>query len=463
MKFMDDKVFLTNDTAVELYNACKSDPIYDYHCHLSPEEIYNDKVFNDLTELWLMGDHYKWRVMRAYGIDEDFVTGKADNKSKFFAFCKSLPSFIGNPVYHWAHMELKKYFGITLPICEKNAEFIWNETKQMMSDGKYSAQKLIRQSGVDTLVTTDNPCDDLRYHKLIKESNLGFNVLPCFRPDKAVNIENDIFVSYVNSLALAAGKEINSLSDLIDVLKVRLDYFTDNGCLSSDISFTDFPIAEYDEYKANEVFVKVMRGEQLTIEEVATYKFCILVKLGELLKNKNCVLLLHTGVIRNCNTKLFRKVGVDAGGDSVADPISIIGARNLLDKIELTCGLPKTVIYTLNPTAYYPLSTLIADFQSGTKGKLQLGAAWWLADHRDGIIEQLRHVAFTGGLGLFIGMLTDSRSFTSYARHDYFRRILCSVIGEYVEGGEYGADEEELARLIHDISFNNAKNYFENK
>lgn len=455
-KFFGEKVFLENKVAIKLYDYAKELPIFDYHCHLSPKDIFEDKVFYNLSQLWLEGDHYKWRVMRAYGCDEELITGNASPKDKFFAFAKALPSFIGNPVYHWAHLELCKYFGISLPICSKNAEEIWNTTEKMMVSGDFSAKKLIEKSKVLGVVTTDDPIDDLSFHHRLSKENNPFKVFPCFRADRLLNAEKEEFLSYIQTLGKVAGVEIQSYAQLKEAVKLRLDYFQKAGATAMDVSFADFP----KEGEEIDWIAKVIRGEKLSQKEIEGYKFSLLTFLGTELQKRNMVMQLHVGVIRNDNGKLFSKLGADCGGDSVANPVDIGGAVCLLDKINTETNLPKTIIYTLNPTAYYPLSTLLGAFQGGERGKLQLGAAWWFADHREGIKEQMRHLASQGGLGLFNGMLTDSRSFTSYARHDYFRKILCSLIGEWVENGEYPEDEETLEKLIKDICFDNAVNYF---
>ena len=458
--FFDDKVFLENDKAVELYEYAKSLPIFDYHCHLSPAEILEDKVFHNLTELWLNGDHYKWRVMRAYGVDERYVTGEGDDKEKFLHFAEALPHFVGNPVYHWAHLELKKYFGLTLPICPKNAKEIWESTLSQMADGSFSAKKLIVRSGVECVVTTDDPTDDLGFHEALKEEGNSFKVLPCFRADRLLNIEKPDYVQYVEKLGEEAGVEINNFDDLLLAVERRLDYFVSKGANSVDVGFENFPMGKGTINGADQILQNRFQDRPLRQDELGEYKFTLLAKVAGMLRNRDMVMQLHVGVIRNNNTLLFEKCGVDCGGDSVANVLDVNLARNLFDFIEKGGGLPKTVVYSLNPTAYYPLSTLLGDFQGGQKGKLQLGAAWWFADHRDGIKEQMRLLASTGGLGLFNGMLTDSRSFTSYARHDYFRRIFCSLLGQWVESGEYPDDEETLKTLVKNVCIDNAKKYF---
>lgn len=458
--FMSEEYLLTNETAKKVYEKIKDMPIFDYHCHLSPEEILEDKKFFDLTELWLLGDHYKWRVMRNYGVEENLVTGDAAAYDKFFAFASALPSFIGNPVYHWAHLELKKYFGITTPLSAKTAPEIWDKTKKIMADGSFSARRLIAISSVDTVGTTDDPISPLKAHEEIKKLGLPFSVVPSFRPDNAINIEKPVFVGYIGKLAEASEIEIGSFEDLVAALDKRLSYFVDHGCLATDCSFTDFPKGTGDEKKADAVLKKALSGKECSKEEQDEFKFCILKRLAGLFTKYNLVMQVHTGVLRNQNSARFAAIGADCGIDSVGNALDIEAGGKLFDEIEKAYGLPKTIVYTLNPNSYYPLATMIGDFAGQTAGKMQLGAAWWFMDHRDGIREQLKVFADTAGLGLFNGMLTDSRSFVSYARHDYFRRIFCSVIGEWVEAGEYPDDLEDLVTLGKNVAFNNAKKFF---
>ena len=458
--FMSDDYLLTNDTAKKVYNKIKDLPIFDYHCHLSPEEILEDKTFYNLTELWLLGDHYKWRVMRNFGVEERLVTGDAPAYDKFFAFASALPSFIGNPVYHWAHLELKKYFGITTPLSAKTAKEIWDKTEKMMANGSFSARKLIAGSNVDTVGTTDDPTSPLKAHEAIAKAGLTFSVIPSYRPDNAINIEKPVFAEYLGKLEQASGIKTSSFDGLVAALENRLDYFVAHGCVATDVSFTDFPKGSGDEKKADKALKDVLAGKKITKEEEDEFKYCILKKLGIMFAQKKLVMQVHTGVLRNQNTTRFKAIGADCGIDSVGNALDIEAGGKLFDDIEKSYGLPKTIVYTLNPNSYYPLATMIGDFAGQIGGKLQLGAAWWFMDHRDGIREQLKIFADTAGLGLFNGMLTDSRSFVSYARHDYFRRIFCSVIGEWAEAGEYPDDMEGLVTLAGNVAFYNAKKFF---
>jgi glucuronate isomerase len=460
--FMSDSYLLKGKSSHKLYSFVKDLPIFDYHCHLSPSEIFQDRKFYNLTELWLEADHYKWRLMRNFGIDESLITGDSAPYDKFYAFCTAIPAFIGNPVYHWAHLELKIYFDLTIPICQDNAKLIWDTALQKMSDGSFSARQLIKISNVDTVITTDDPIDDLNFHKLLKKENLPYNVLPCFRPDKVINIEKYEFSLYIKNLANKAEINITSIDDLEKAIENRIIYFANAGATAADLSFTDFPY-EVNREKAEKAFLKKLNKENITLDEENAYKFEIIYILAKLFSKHNFVMQIHTGVVRNQNTARYNLLGQDCGIDSVANAPDIINAGRLFDKIELNGGLPKTIIYTLNPTAYYPIATMLGDFAGGVKGKMQLGAAWWFADHRDGIKEQLKVFASIGGLGLFNGMLTDSRSFVSYARHDYFRRILCSIIGKWVDDGEYPDDDKQLKELLTNICYNNSKTFFSSR
>ncbi|MDY5440373.1 MAG: glucuronate isomerase [Eubacteriales bacterium] len=453
-----ENVYLENETAKKLYEIAKDLPIFDYHCHLSPKEIYYDKDFDNITKLWLHGDHYKWRVMRAYGIEERYVTGDATDKEKFFAFCRCMPSFIGNPVYQWASLELKTYFDIDLPLNEENAEEIWEKTLQKMSGGEFSARKLLERSKVETVITTDDPVDDLEYHDKLKD--FGVKVLPSLRIDKVLQINDGGYASYVKKLEEVSGVNIKNLDNLLTALTIRLDYFVSKGAVAVDMSFNDFPINYFGKEGAIMAFDNAVLGNTLSKEDIESYQFYLITTLAKELNKRGVVMQMHSGVIRNLNERLYSWLGADVGCDASGDTVSVVGLYKLLSEVAKTDELPKTIVYTLNQNASYAIATVLGAFNGKTRGRVQLGAAWWFADNYYGIKEQLKVIATQGGLGLFNGMLTDSRSFTSYARHDYFRRILCSQIGEFVERGEYPSDERELNKLICNICYENAKNYF---
>lgn len=451
-KFMSSNFLLKNSVAKDLYDSVKDLPIYDYHCHLSEKEIYEDRRFDNIGELWLEGDHYKWRVMRNAGVDERFITGDATFKEKFIEFAKVIPDFAGNPVYHWCHLELSKYFDIDEALNGDNAERIYEECTRKMQDGSFSARNLIVKSRVDTLVTTDSPLSTLSYHKKLREEEKRFRVLPCFRPDAFLTIDGDFFDN-IDALSKMSGIDIVDIDSLLDALEIRLLYFIENECVISDIAFENFPKCTLSKAKANKVFKGKMSKELLE-----NYRYYVIKGLIDMFNRHDVILQLHIGVIRNQNTVLFKKAGKDVGNDSVANVIDINLASRLFDECNLDGGLPRMIVYTLNPNAYMPLATLLGDFAGKSRGAMQLGAAWWFMDHKDGINEQLRVLSSTGGIGLFNGMLTDSRSFTSYARHDYFRRILCSLIGEWIESGEYPLEDGK--KLVANVSYYNSKNYF---
>ena len=456
----NDNFMLKTDAARELYAKVKDLPIFDYHCHLSPKEIYEDRVFNNITELWLEADHYKWRIMRIAGIDEEYITGNKSDYEKFYAFCKVFPNFIGNPVYHWAHMELKKYFNIDLTICEEHAKEIWDITSKALSTGKITARKLIEESNVDTVITTDDPIDNLEYHKKLRDEKIPFKVFPCFRADGIININIDEFVGYITKLEQAVGFCVEDIDNLITAINARMNYFVHNGCVAVDCSIRDFPkFINPSKLNANIAFQKKLEGYTLTEDDKNNYKFFILKEIARMCHKKDLVMQIHAGVIRNQNAKRYRSIGADSGGDCVGNPVDTDSLGRLLDRIEHKGHIPKMIVYTLNHNDYNRVATMLGCFAYGTPGRLQLGAAWWFNDHREGIVEQVKVTANTLGLGYFNGMLTDSRSFLSFPRHDYFRRILCSIIGDFVTMGEYKLDDN-LIKIMQNICYYNAKNNF---
>jgi glucuronate isomerase len=461
--FFDDEFLLNNKTAILLYNQYAKDmPIFDYHCHLSPQEIAENKTFYDIGELMLKCDHYKWRIMRLCGIDEELITGKANFKDKFIAFAKVLSFAIGNPIYHWTHMELKEYFGINEPLNEESAERIYEQANKLMVDGSFSARDLIEKSNVYFIGTTDDPADDLLYHKKIKEiKDFKTKIVPTFRPDLACNIAKDGFFDYIKKLGNSENKQIKTFEDLLEVLQKRLDLFEGMGCRIADHGIENIPNVEGSFADAKEIFEKKLDSQTVSSVEAEQYLFYMLTFFAGEYEKRNFAMQIHLSVIRNQNTALFNKLGADCGIDSVGDVVSAKSLGKLFDTVERESGLPKIILYTLNPSSYYVLSTMLGNFAGKMKGKMQLGSAWWFCDHRDGITEQLKILANTGALGQFIGMLTDSRSFVSYTRHHYFRRILCSLLGEWAENGEIPSDEAFLEKTVKAICFNNAQKYFE--
>ncbi len=460
MNFLDDNLLLESDLAVSLYNDYAKDmPIIDYHSHLSPQEIADDKKFYNLSELWLKGDHYKWRLMRNCGVDEKYITGDAADKEKFIKFAEILPLCIGNPIYIWCHLELKKYFNISGEINEETASDIFDKTAAMMKDGSYSAQKLIKGSNVSLLCTTDDPLDDLKWHKQIASSGFPVKVSPTFRPDKAINIDKAGFADYVKNLT---GKKKPALDNILSALSAKLDYFQNAGCFISDHALDNYTFMDCCRFEAEEIVENAINGEYLSKEEVEQYKTFILLFLAKEYSRRNMAMQLHFCCQRNNNTPMFERLGPDTGFDSInssRDPHKLVAFLNMLES-ENT--LPKTIIYSLDPGDDKLINTIINCYQgSGIKGKIQHGSAWWFNDTKFGMKSHLKSLSEYSVLGNFIGMLTDSRSFTSYVRHDYFRRILCNHIAECVNCGEYPENIPALKKLTQDVCYNNVKKYFE--
>ncbi len=458
--FMDKDFLLDTECAEKLYfDFAKDMPICDYHCHLSPREIYENKKPENISELWLSGDHYKWRAMRSAGIKEKYCTGDADPKKKFIKFAKALQYCIGNPLYHWAHLELQRYFGIKTPLNEKTAEKIYERANRVIDKEDFRPQTLIRLSNVKYLCTTDDPIDDLKYHKLLAEQDLGFKVLPTFRPDKALNIENDGFREYVEELAKVSDTNIECAGDIVSALLKRANYFDEHGCRVSDQAFEYVPFGDIS--LAEKAFDKVMKGRELTREEIDGYKTFVMQNLGSKYAALGWVMEIHIGAMRNNNSKKFEMLGADTGFDSVGDAEIAKPLSRFLDSLCSSNCLPKTILFNLNDKDNTVLATMLGNFQSHkAESKMQFGPAWWFLDTMDGMTAQLKSLANLGVLGKFVGMETDSRSFTSYARHEYFRRILCRLLGRWIEDGWYAYDEDIVKEIIEGICYNNAVKYF---
>lgn len=450
MGFINDNFMLRTKSAKKLYEYAKDLPIIDYHCHLEPKKIADDYKFKNAYELFLGGDHYKWRQMRTNGIDEEYITGNADDYEKFKAFAKTMPYLIGNPLYHWTHLELKRYFDIDDTLSEKTCKEIWNKCNKLLQTDEFSAKNLIRRSNVEVICTTDDPKDDLRYHKGLKD--FSTKVLPTFRPDKAVEISKPGFLEYILEI------NVKSYDELINWLTQRIEFFNENGCRLSDHAMEYVPFAIGD---ARAVFEKKMNGGEISVHEEQVYKTAVVSHCAALYSKLGWTMQLHIGALRNNNTKMFEKLGADTGFDSINDLCIAEPLSRFLDNLEKEDNLPKTILYTLNPKDNYVLGTMLGNFQKApTAGKIQFGSGWWFNDQRDGMVAQMTSLANLGMLSRFVGMLTDSRSFVSYPRHEYFRRILCNLIGEWVENGEYPEDFETLEEIIKGICYNNAKNYF---
>ncbi len=453
MGIINDNFMLSNNTAQTLYREYAKDmPIIDYHCHLSPKMIAENYKFRNAYDLFLGGDHYKWRQMRSFGIDKNDITGDTDEYRKWLGFAQVMPYLIGNPLYHWTALELKRYFDIDTPLTEKTAKEIWDICNEKLKGDDFSARALIEKSNVEIICTTDDPADDLHFHKQIKEDGFKTKVLPAFRPDKLINIDKPEFEKYI------ADNGIASFDTLLNWLDGRINHFNENGCRISDHALDYVPFAEGD---ASEIFVKKLSGAPLNQNETDIFKTSVLMHCAKRYTELNWSMQLHIGALRNNNSKMLKLLGADTGFDSINDLSIAESLAKLLDAMSSNGILPKTILYTLNPKDNYVLGTMIGNFQSGPeKSKLQFGSGWWFNDNEDGMTAQIKALANLGTLGKFIGMLTDSRSFVSYPRHEYFRRILCNILGEWVESGKYPADFEYLEKIVRGISYYNAKEYF---
>ena len=454
--FMDQDFLLTTKTAKHLYHDFAAGmPIIDYHCHLDPKEIWEDRKFENITQVWLGGDHYKWRLMRSAGVDERFITGDATDREKFQKWAETLSLAIGNPLYHWSHLELRNYFGYTGVLNGDTAEDVWNLCNEKLKT--LSARKLIEESNVKALCTTDDPADSLEWHKKIAgDPSFGVKVLPSFRPDKAIGIEKADYLEYLKRLG-----EITSFAQLAEVLKDRLTFFVSLGCRVSDHGLESVPYAPATDAEVEAIFRKRLLGELPTETEAKQFKTALLLVLGREYHRQGVVMQLHFGVIRDNSKRVFRALGPDAGVDSIGDPVSIKELAAFLNALDETDELPKTILYSLNPNDNAALVSVMGAFQTGEAvSKVQHGSAWWFNDHRRGMIDQLTDLAAGGYLAGFVGMLTDSRSFLSCARHEYFRRILCDLIGTWVENGEYPNDDASLRTIVEGVCYHNAKRYF---
>lgn len=462
-KFMDENFLLNNDVAVELYhNYAKDMPIFDYHCHLSPAEIAEDKAFRNITELWLGGDHYKWRAMRSNGVDEEYITGNASDYDKFMAWAKTMPYCIGNPLYHWSHLELKRFFGIDTVINEDTADEIWQKANAMLKEKEFTAKNLIKRSNVKALCTTDDAIDTLEYHRQIREDKeFDVKVIPALRPDKGINIQNDTFVGWVNKLSEVSNIQISSYEDFINALEDRVDFFHSEGCRLSDHGIDNIFFELGTDEEINEIFQKAMKGEKLEKAEIDKYKTRTLLNLARMYSTRGWTMQLHIGAMRNNNQKMFNRLGPDTGYDSIGDEKIAEPLSKLLNEMNNKDELPRTILYNLNPADNDILGTMIGNFQGGgIPGKIQFGSGWWFNDQKDGMIKQMVSLANLGLLRRFVGMVTDSRSFISYTRHEYFRRVLCNLIGTWVVEGEAPYDLELLGNMVKEICYNNAKEYF---
>ncbi len=464
--FMDESFLLTNPTAEKLYHTyAKEMPIFDYHCHLSPQEIAENKTYRNVTEIWLGGDHYKWRAMRANGVDEKYVTGEASDKDKFMKWAETAPACIGNPLYHWTHLELRRYFGIDALLSPETAEEIWEECNRLLQKDEFRARALIARSNVKGLCTTDDPVDSLQYHQALSEDrDFPVKVYPAFRPDKSFNIDQPGFVEWVTKLETIIGGKIQTFADFKEALQQRIEFFHSMGCRLSDHALDPIVYREGTDQDAHKVLQKALRKEVLSKEETEIFKTQVMLFLGRAYAKRGWVMQLHLSSIRNNSARMHRILGPDTGFDSMDDRAYGRALVAFLSKLDETNHVPKTILYSLNPTDNDLLATIAGSFQGGgVPGKMQLGSGWWFNDQKDGMIRQMVALANIGLLSQFVGMLTDSRSFLSYTRHEYFRRILCDLLGTWVENGEAPNDLELIGGMVQNICFNNARDYFDVK
>ena len=461
-KFMDSDFLLTTPTAKALFDECKGEPIFDWHCHLQPKEIYENLPPRSITALWLDGDHYKWRAMRSCGIDEEYITGDATDYEKFKKWAETLPNLIGHPLYHWTHLELQRYFGIYEPLTPATCDSIWANANAQIEKGGFTPRELIEKSNVKLVCTTDDAADTLEYHKLIaSDKSFTCRVVPAFRPDKALAVDSGAYAAWVKSLIDVSGESVTDFTSLKAVLTKRIEYFASLGTRASDHALTYVPYRRADENELNMIVKKALSGTALTRDETDAYKTELMRFLAAQYAKRGWGMEIHIAAMRNNSTRAFKALGADAGYDSIDDCAIAENLSRLLDSMELDGALPRTILFTLNPKDNYVISSMLGNFQSSeAESKIQFGTAWWFNDNYDGMREQLKALANGGALAKFIGMVTDSRSFLSYPRHEYFRRILCEFIGDLVEDGKYPYDKAFLSQTVKDISYGNAVKYF---
>ena len=462
-QFMDKDFLLGTETAQKLYfDYAATTPVLDYHCHINPQEIYEDRQFENITQVWLGADHYKWRFMRSCGVDERYITGDASDKEKFLKWAEVIGKAIGNPLFHWSHLELQKYFGYHGALNKNTAEEVWDLCNRRLSEPDMTVRNIIKQSNVTLICTTDDPADSLEWHKKIAEdSSFDVQVLPAWRPEKAMSLEKAAYPEYIAHLSEVSGISIATFADLCRALSARMDFFASMGCSVSDhsLEYVMYEPASAEEIEA--IFAKSMSGTPVTHEEELKFKTAFMLFAGKEYAKRNWVMQLHYGVKRDNNTPMFEKLGPDTGFDCINNYAPSSQMADYLNAVRADGGLPKTIIYSLNPNDNQAIGTILGCFQdSSAVAKIQQGSAWWFNDTKSGMEAQMKSLANLGLLGNFVGMLTDSRSFLSYARHDYFRRILCNLIGEWVENGEYPNCEAPLKKIVEGVCYNNAARYF---
>ncbi len=463
MSFIHEDFLLQSEAARELYhNYAKDEPIYDYHCHLPPQDVANNRRFSDLAEIWLEGDHYKWRAMRSNGVSETYCTGEAEPYDKFLAWCRTVPHTLRNPLYHWSHLELKRYFDIDVLISEDTAQEIWDAANEKLKSDDLSAHGILNNFKVKVVGTTDDPTDDLAHHETIRGQGLDTKVVPTFRPDKALNVDKAAdFNAWVDKLAGVVGTGISSLSDLLGALKARHAFFHEMGARLSDHGLERCYFAETSEAEVSSIFDKARGGSDATEAEKEAFAFYVMREVGRWNAERGWTMQLHVGAIRNNNARMFRSLGPDTGFDSIGDFPQVQTMSRFLNSLDTTGQLPKTVIYNLNWSDNYAMATMLGNFQDGTiAGKIQLGSGWWFLDQKEGMIAQMNALSNLGLLSRFVRMLTDSRSFLSYPRHEYFRRVLCDLIGKDIVSGEIPNDMDLVGGMVKNICFGNADEFF---
>ncbi len=461
--FMDENFLLSTETAQELYHEfAEKMPVLDYHCHINPQEIAEDRKFDTITQVWLGGDHYKWRQMRSNGVDEYYITGDAPDREKFQKWAETLEKAIGNPLYHWSHLELQRFFGYHGVLNGDTAEEVWNLCNAKLQEDSMSVRNLIRQSNVTLICTTDDPADDLRWHKMIDEDDsFEVQVLPAWRPDKAMNLEKPDYIEYLDKLGKAADMEIKSFKDLRAALSKRMAFFDEMGCRASDHALEYVMYAPASDAEIEDIFTERLMGAQISREDELKFKTAFMMFVAGEYTKLGWAMQLHYGCKRDNNTTMYKKLGPDTGYDCINNYAPSSETADFLNALNEAGNLPKTILYSLNPNDDEALGTILGCFQnSDAIGKIQQGSAWWFNDNKTGMMKQMTSLANLGLLGNFNGMLTDSRSFLSYPRHEYFRRILCELIGGWVENGEYPKDMKSLEKIIKGISYNNAVRYF---
>jgi len=463
-KFIDENFLLNTKTAETLYHSYAKDmPVIDYHCHLPPDQIAADKNFENLTQVWLYGDHYKWRAMRANGISEDYITGKTTSDwEKFEKWAETVPYTLRNPLYHWTHLELQRYFDVYDILSPATARKIYDECTAKLQTPEYSVKNLLRKMKVTTVATTDDPLDSLEHHQKIKADAFEISILPAFRPDKAMNADDlPALQDYISKLAALTGQEIATYDAYLSALKARHDYFAENGCQVSDHGLEQMYAEDYTDAEINGIFLKIVANAALTPEEALKFKSAMLHQFAIWDHEKGWVQQYHLGALRNNNARMLRELGPDTGLDSIGDFKQSEALSKFMNRLDSTNQLTKTILYNLNPADNELMATMIGNFNDGTvAGKIQFGSGWWFLDQKDGMTRQINALSNLGLLSRFVGMLTDSRSFLSFPRHEYFRRLLCNLLGDDVENGELPDDIEWIGKIVQDICYNNAKTYF---